>query len=118
MERIEELQEPISLLAGGPILQRMLEKLPAPGNPAAWSDFLQSLPPEQAAALRNISNEPMDFPDTLTLIEQACARAARDAIEARIDIIKSRLNAGNLSAEEFYQLTARITELRRLLNAE
>ncbi len=118
VERIEELQEPISLLAGGPILQRMLEKLPAPGNPAAWSDFLQSLPPEQAAALHNISNEPMDFPDTLTLIEQACARAARDAIEARIDIIKSRLNAGNLSAEEFYQLTARITELRRLLNAE
>lgn len=118
VERIEELQEPISLLAGGPILQRMLEKLPCPGDSAAWTDFLQTLPPEQSAALRDMSNAPMDFPDTQALTEQACARAARDAIEARIDLLKSRLNASNVTAEEFYQLTARITELRRLLNAE
>ncbi len=117
VERIEELQEPITLLAGGPILQRMLEKLPIPGNAAAWSDFLQSLPAEQAAALKGMSNDVLEPTDTATLVEQACARAARDAVEARIDILKARINRGNLSTEEFYSISSQMTELRRMLNA-
>lgn len=43
VERIEELQEPISLLAGGPVLQRLLEKLPTPGSSESWVDFINSL---------------------------------------------------------------------------
>ncbi|MDO5470948.1 MAG: DNA primase [Akkermansia sp.] len=117
VERIEELQEPITLLAGGPILQRLLEKLPIPGNAAAWSDFLQSLPAEQAAALKGMSNDVLEPTDTDTLVEQACARAARDAVEARIDILKARINRGNLSTEEFYSISSQMTELRRMLNA-
>ena len=116
VERIEELQEPITLLAGGPILQRLLEKLPQPGNDEAWKTFEQSLPPEQAAAIRDMSHEPMPLPDVTALTEQACSRAARDAIEARIDIIKARINSGNLSTEEFNALSIQITDLRRLLN--
>ena len=48
--------------------------------------------------------------------EMACARAARDAVEARIDILKAQINRGNLSNEEFYRLSTEMTELRRMLN--
>ncbi len=116
VERIEELQEPISLLAGGAILQRLLEKLPPPGDNAAWADLAASLAPEQAAALRPLSNTPVDLPDATAVAEMACARAARDAVEARIDILRARINRGNLSNDEFYRLSSQMTELRRMLN--
>ncbi len=116
VERVEELQEPISLLSGGPILQRILEKLPAPGDATAWASLCASLAPEQAAALKKLSNEPVELQDAEAVAEMACARAARDAVEARIDILKAQINRGNLSNEEFYRLSTEMTELRRMLN--
>lgn len=116
VERIEELQEPISLLAGGSVLQRLLEVLPTPGNNDSWQTFANTLPPEQAAALAQVSNTPQDLCDPITTVEQACSRAAREAVKARIDIIKARINSGNLTAEEFGQLSMQATELHRMLN--
>ncbi|MDO5472212.1 MAG: DNA primase [Akkermansia sp.] len=116
VERIEELQEPITLLSGGIVLQRLLEKLPRPGSSADWTTFLETLPPEQSASLRDISNEELQLPEAATIIDQACARAARDAVETRIDIIKSRINSGELSNDEFNALTTEIATLRRMLN--
>lgn len=116
VERIEELQEPISLLAGGAVLQRLLEILPPPGDNAAWATLAASLAPEQAAALRSLSNTPVDLPDAPAVAEMACARAARDAVEARIDILRAQINRGNLSNDEFYRLSSQMTELRRMLN--
>ena len=116
VDRVEELQEPISLLSGGPILQRILEKLPAPGDATAWASLCASLVPEQAAALKKLSNEPVELQDAEAVAEMACARAARDAVEARIDILKAQINRGNLSNEEFYRLSTEMTELRRMLN--
>ena len=116
VDRVEELQEPISLLSGGPILQRILEKLPTPGDATAWASPCASLPPEQAAALKKLSNEPVELQDAEAVAEMACARAARDAVEARIDILKAQINRGNLSNEEFYRLSTEMTELRRMLN--
>ena len=116
VERVEELQEPITLLSGGPILQRILEKLPTPGDATAWASLCASLAPEQAAALKKLSNEPVELQDAEAVAEMACARAARDAVEARIDILKTQINRGNLSNEEFYSLSTEMTGLRRMLN--
>lgn len=117
VERIEELQEPISLLAGGPVLQRLLEKLPVPGNDEDWQNFIASLPPEQAAALRKISNEEQELTNAYATVEQACSHAAREAVVARIDIIKARINSGTLSGDEIAKLSMEAIELHRMLNA-
>lgn len=117
VERIEELQEPISLLAGGPVLQRLLEKLPIPGNDESWQDFISTLPPEQAAALRKISNAEQELTSAYATVEQACSHAAREAVIARIDIIKARINSGTLSGDEVAKLSMEAIELHRMLNA-
>ena len=117
VERIEELQEPISLLAGGPVLQRLLEKLPTPGSEEAWESFISSLPPEQAAALRKISNVEHELTNVNATVEQACSHAAREAVMARIDIIKARINSGTLSGDEITKLSTEAIELHRMLNA-
>ena len=117
VERIEELQEPISLLAGGPVLQRLLEKLPIPGSAESWEDFINSLPPEQAAALRKISNDAQDLTNAYATVEQACSHAAREAVVARIDIIKARINSGTLTGDEVARLSTEAIELHRMLNA-
>ncbi len=117
VERIEELQEPISLLAGGPVLQRLLEKLPTPGSAESWEDFINSLPPEQAAALRKISNDAQELTNAYATVEQACSHAAREAVVARIDIIKARINSGTLSGEDVAKLSTEAIELHRMLNA-
>lgn len=117
VERIEELQEPISLLAGGPVLQRLLEKLPIPGSSESWVNFINSLPPEQAAALRKISNDAQELTNAYATVEQACSHAAREAVVARIDIIKARINSGALSGEEVAKLSTEAIELHRMLNA-
>lgn len=117
VERIEELQEPISLLAGGPVLQRLLEKLPTPGNDEDWQNFIASLPPEQAAALRKISNAEQELTNAYATVEQACSHAAREAVVARIDIIKARINSGTLSGDEVAKLSMEAIGLHRMLNA-
>ncbi len=118
VDRIEELQEPINSLAGGIILQRLLEVLPEPGNAEAWAEFTAQLPPEQAAALRNINNTEIELTDADAFMEQACAHAARDAVNARIDTIKTNIRSGNLSQEAIADLFRELTELQRLLNGQ
>lgn len=118
VERIEELQEPITILSGGMILQRILEELPTPGDAQEWNDFIAKLPPEQAAALRNIDNTPLLINDVDAFMEQACAHAARDAVSARIDTIKTRIRSGNLTQEEVAALFREMNELQRLLNGQ
>lgn len=116
VERIEELQEPISILSGGIILQRLLEVLPEPGQAQEWRDFQAQLPPEQAAALRNIDNDCIAMEDINSFMQQACAYAAVDAINARIDAIKTRMLTPNLPADEVAALFRESNELQRLLD--
>ena len=116
VERIEELQEPIGILPGGIVLQRLLEVLPEPGNAQSWSSFLDTLPPEQAAALSKMDNTAIEMPGADAFMQQACAYAARDALSARIDAIKSRILSPNLSAEEVAELFRESNELQRLLD--
>lgn len=118
VERIEELQEPINCLSGGLILQRMMEVLPEPGNTQSWQDFISILPPEQGAALKNINNDEIEISDADAFMEQACAHAARDAVNARIDSIKTSIRSGSLSAEKVTELFREMNELQRLLNGQ
>ncbi len=116
VERIEELQEPIRNLSGGPLLQRLLECLPPPGDEAAWQAYADSLPPEQAAALRDVAHAPIPLDDPTPFVDQACERAARDTVQARIDQLRSRLRAGDLSMEESFALLQETSELQKMLN--
>ena len=116
VERIEELQEPINMLPGGIILQRLMETLPTPGNDMAWKAFLQTLPPEQSAALTQIDNNLIEMPDADAFMAQACEHAAVDAVKARIDGIKTAIRDGNITPEEVQRLFRELNELQRLLN--
>ena len=118
VDRIEELQEPINALSGGLILQRLLEFLPVPGNAQDWAQFTAQLPPEQAAALRHIDNTEIELSDADAFMEQACAHAARDTVNARIDSIKTNIRSGNLSQEAVSDLFRELSELQRLLNGQ
>lgn len=118
VDRIEELQDPITSLAGGLILQRLLEVLPVPGDEQSWQSFVGQLPAEQAAALRHINNTEIDLPDADAFMEQACAHAARDAVSARMDTIKTAIRNGNLSQDAIAELFREMTELQRLLNGQ
>lgn len=116
VERIEDLQEPIRYLTGGEILQRMLETLPAPGNNADWQRFLSRLAPEQAAGIQNLSNANIELTNPQEVVEQACARAARDSVSARIDILRARIRGNDVSNQEALQILAETTALQQLLN--
>lgn len=117
VERIEDLQEPIRSLSGGSILQALLEQLPQPGKEEAWSAFLDSLSPEQRAALRDWDTTPLHLTDATPFVEQACDRAARDTIKARIDGLKTRIRAQGISTAEALQLMQECNELQRLLDS-
>ncbi len=116
VERIEELQEPIRSLSGGVILQKLMEKLPRPGDAGEWGAFLDSLPPEQAAALRNMDTQPLPLDSPLRCVEQACARAARDAIKARLDQLRAQIHGGQLPEEESLAIIQETARLQQLLN--
>lgn len=116
LEHVEELQEPIRELAGGVVLQRLLEVLPAPGDEQAWGGFLQQLEPEQAAALRQMDTTVVEVPDAQAAVEQVCARAARDAVQARIDTLKTRIRSGDTTQQEAFRLMEECMQLQKLLN--
>ncbi len=116
VERIEELQEPIKNLSGGPLLQRLLECLPPPGDDDAWQAYATTLPPEQQAALRDVAHNAIPMDDATPFVDQACERAARDTVQARIDQLRSRLRAGDLSMEESLSLLRETSELQKMLN--
>ncbi len=116
VERIEELQEPIRDLSGGPLLQRLLECLPTPGDEAAWQAYEATLPAEQAAALRDIPHNAVPIDKPAIFIDQACERAARDTVQARIDQLRSRLRSANLSPQEAWELMQETNELQKMLN--
>lgn len=116
VERIEELQEPIRHLSGGDILQRILEVLPEPGNPEAWQQFVTRLTPEQAAGIQSMSHEKLHLPEPQAVVDQACARAARDSVSARIDILRARIRGNNVSEQEALNILAETTALQQLLN--
>ena len=116
VERIEDLQSPIDALPGGAILQRILEKLPEPGNPDAWERFVSALPPEQAAALSTFSNSPLELPDPGYHVDHACSQAARETVRAQIDTLRARVRNTELSDVERISLMQECTELQKMLN--
>lgn len=116
VERIEELQEPIRSLSGGMILQKLMEKLPRPGHTEDWSAFLATLPPEQAAAVRGMDTAPIELDSPVACVNQACARAAQDAIKARLDMLRARIHGAQLSEEESLAIIRETAELQQLLN--
>ena len=115
VDRIEELQEPIRHLDGGVILQRLLETLPPADDPTAWESFVNSLPPEQALALRNVSPEPMTAEHSESYVDQACDRAARDSIQARVDLLRARIHDAQLSHEEALRIIQEVATLQTML---
>ncbi len=117
LERIEELQEPIRWLAGGVVLQRFMELLPPPGDNEAWQQFTNQLPPEQAAALRNMEHAPVDIPDIAQAVESTCSNAALAAIKAHVDQLRSRVNTPGISWQEAAPLMEEMNELQKLINA-
>ena len=117
LERIEELQEPIRWLSGGVVLQRFMEALPTPGNPEAWQDFLQNLPPEQSAALRNMEITPVDIPNIMATVETTCSNAALAALKAHVDQLRSRVNTPGISWQEAAPLMQEMNELQKLINS-
>ena len=117
LERIEELQEPIRWLSGGVVLQRFMEVLPAPGDPSAWQDFLQNLPPEQSAALRGMELMPVDIPNIVTTVETTCSNAALAALKAHVDQLRSRVNTPGISWQEAAPLMQEMNELQKLINS-
>ena len=112
LERIEDLQEPIRTLSGGIILQRLMEQLPAPGDEEALREFAEQLPPEQALALRAVRMEYYPEEKLAQHVNFACARAARFALQERIDALRGRIRAAVESPET---LKACFDELQRLL---
>lgn len=117
LERIEELQEPIRWLAGGIVLQSFMESLPAPGNDAAWQAFTAKLPPEQAAALRDMQHHPIDIPDVSGTVESTCSNAALAALRAHVDQLRSRVNTPGISWQDAAPLMQEMNELQKLINA-
>ncbi|MBR3695246.1 MAG: hypothetical protein IKL98_03290, partial [Akkermansia sp.] len=84
----------------------------------AWQGFVAQLPAEQAAALRHINNTEIELQEADTFMEQACAHAARDAVSARMDTIKTAIRNGNLTQDAIAELFREMTELQRLLNGQ
>ena len=117
LERIEELQEPIRWLSGGVVLQRFMEVLPTPGNPEVWQDFLQNLPPEQSAALRNMEITPVDIPNIMATVETTCSNAALAALKAHVDQLRSQVNTPGISWQEAAPLMQEMNELQKLINS-
>lgn len=115
VERIEELQEPIHHLAGGAILQSLLEALPEPGNPEAWEQFVRSLPPEHAAAMRHMRPDPYPDDQASVFVYQACERAAHDTVLSRIDLVRARINSPRIAPEERLSLLAELGKLQEMV---
>lgn len=116
VDRIEDLQEPIQVLPGGMILQRLMETLPAPGAPEQWQQFVNSLPPEQAAALSTVICRQISLPNPAHYVEQACNQAARETISVRIDTLRAQVRDTSLSPAERMALLAECNELQQMLN--
>ena len=117
LERIEELQEPIRWLSGGVVLQSFMESLPAPGNEEAWQSFISKLPPEQAAALRDMQHNPIDMPDISSIVESTCSNAALAALRAHVDQLRSQVNTPGISWQDASPLMQEMNELQKLINA-
>ena len=117
LERIEELQDPIRWLSGGVVLQRFMELLPTPGDPGAWQQFVETLPPEQAAAVRPLQIVPVDIPDIAATVETTCSHAALSALKAHVDQLRSRVNTPGISWQEAAELMQEMNELQKLINA-
>ena len=58
----------------------------------------------------------VEMPDARAAVEQACARAARDAVQARIDTLKTRIRCGDTTQQEAYRLMEECMQLQKLLN--
>lgn len=114
-ERIEELQEPIELLSGGIVLQRLLEAMPEPGNADAWECFLQSLPAEQSGGLAEIEPRLFALDRPAYYVQEACASIARATLHQRLDAMRAQLENPALPAEERLPLMERSMEIRKLL---
>ncbi|MCH5284920.1 MAG: DNA primase [Akkermansiaceae bacterium] len=119
IERIEELQEPIHHLPGGVILQRLLEVLPTPGDKQAWEAFAQELPPEQRLAIKGFEPEPYhtSAEQLLFYVDQACERAARDAMQAKLDLLRARIRSPHLEQEEITGIIQELNNLQKMLAA-
>ncbi len=111
VDRIEELQEPIRVLPGGILLQRVLEALPEAGNAEAFRQFLAGLPPEQALALQGVRAEAYPEERLGEYVNDACARAADFALRERIDSLRSAIRE---CADDPVKLAASLRELQRL----
>ncbi len=113
-DRIEELLEPMNMLAGGGILKKILASLPSPDSPAAIQAFLESLPQPERDALKLLSLEPVAIQDIDTTVQEACAGLAVVALDARIAILKAKIADPTTPAEQKLKFSKLSVDLRRI----
>ncbi len=115
LDRIEDLYEAIEHFPGGSIIMRFFEHLPMPGDEGQWQSFLQSLSPEEAAALRDIEHQEHDLRDIEDQVTLCCEKTLHAHILQQIDQLKSQLRNPALSAAEKQLLLTQVTELRQMI---
>lgn len=117
LERIEDLLEPMDILAGGILLKRILEKLPDPGDPAQINAFLSSLADSERMALEKLSRDTVDLKDPLACVVQACSGMARVALERQLDEVLARLKTSDLAREDRMSMLQKSIDLTELLRS-
>lgn len=117
LERIEDLLEPMEVLAGGRLLKKLLEKLPDPGDPAQINSFLSSMPDEERLALEKLNRDAVELKDPQTCVVQACSGMARAALERQLDEVLARLKMTDLSREDRMAMLQKSIDLTELLRS-
>lgn len=115
IDRIEELQPAIQTLSGGIILQKLMEAMPTPGDEEAWQQFLDALPPEQAAGLYEIKPILYELDAPEHYVQEACDNIARATLQHQLDALKARMADPSLSDEIRLSLMQESMEIRNLL---
>lgn len=115
-DRIEDLVEPMSVLAGGAILKEILEKMPDPSNPAELNIFIRSLPAEQSLAVQAMHIEPIAIKEPERAVDDACAGLSCVALEKELGKTLSLLKNPDLTDVERLELMKKSVDLKRLLS--
>ncbi len=116
LDRIEELYEPMNHLPGGTLLKKILEKLPEPGSPTAILAFLETLPPNEAAALKSMHLDPVPIADVTQSVLEACNGVAKSYLKLYYSQIMAELSDPSTTTERKLKLSEISVAITKQLN--